>query len=70
MKYAYVILLFLAKVHAFLSERLAFEVLQNQYYNSSGKAGDNIPLDLRMEHLIRFETFNIQHIRDCCTADP
>ena len=50
-KYAYVVLLFLAKVHAILSERLAFEVLQNRYYNSSGKAGGNIPLDLRMEHL-------------------
>ena len=29
----------------------AFEVLQNRCFNSSGKAGGNIPLDLRMEHL-------------------
>ena len=50
-KYAYVVLLFLAKVNAILSEKGAFEVLQNRYFNSSGKAGGNIPLDLRMEHL-------------------
>ena len=34
-----------------MSEKGAFEVLQNRYFNSSGKAGGNIPLDLTMEHL-------------------
>ena len=43
--------MFLAKVNAILSEKGAFEVLQNRYFNSSGKAGGNIPLDLTMEHL-------------------
>lgn len=52
-KYAYVVLLFLAKVYAILSEKLAFEVLHDRYFNNSGKAGANIPLDLRMEHLNR-----------------
>lgn len=52
-KYAYVVLLFLAKVYAILSEKLAFEVLHDWYFNNSGKAGANIPLDLRMEHLNR-----------------
>lgn len=69
-KYAYTVLLLLAKVHVILSKKLAFDVLQNQYYNRSGKAGENIPLNLRVEHLIGFETASIQHIRDCCTADP
>ena len=50
-KYAYVVLLFLAKIYAILTERLAFEALQNRCFNNSGKAGGNVPLDLRMEHL-------------------
>ena len=50
-KYAYVVLLFLAKVYGILSEKLAFEVLHNRFFNRSGKAGGNVPLDLRMEHL-------------------
>ena len=50
-KYAYVVLLFLAKVYAILSEKLAFEVLHNRAFNNSRKAGGNFPLDLRMEHL-------------------
>ena len=48
--YAHVLLL-LARIYAVLSEKLAFEVLQNQYFKNSGKAGGNVPLDLRMEHL-------------------
>ena len=50
-KYAYVVLLFLAKTYAILTEKLAFEALQNRCFNNSGKAGGNVPLDLRMEHL-------------------
>ena len=43
-KYAYVVLLFLAKVYAILSETLAFEVLHNRAFNNSGKAGGNFPI--------------------------
>ena len=50
-KYAYVVLLFLAKICAILTEKLAFEALQNRCFNNFGKAGGNVPLDLRMEHL-------------------
>ena len=50
-KYAYVVLPFLAKIYANLTKKLAFEVLQNRCFNNSGKAGGNVPLDLRMEHL-------------------
>lgn len=44
-------MLFFAKISAILSEKLAFEVLHNRHFNNSGKAGGNVPLDLRMEHL-------------------
>lgn len=50
-KYAYVVLLFLAKIYAILPKGIALEVLLNRFFNSLGKAGGNIPLDLRMEHL-------------------
>ena len=50
-KYAYVVLLSLAKIYAILPKRTALEVLLNRFFNSLGKAGGNIPLDLRMEHL-------------------
>lgn len=50
-KYAYVVLLFLAKIYAILPKGIALEVLHNRVFNSLGKAGGNIPLDLRMEHL-------------------
>ena len=30
---------------------MAFELIHNRFFNATGKAGDNIPLDLRMEHL-------------------
>ena len=50
-KYAYAVLLFLAKFHAILPSGMAFELIHNRFCNVSGKAGGNIPLDLRMEHL-------------------
>lgn len=50
-KYAYVVLLFLAKFHAILPSGMAFELIHSRFFNVSGKAGGNIPLDLRMEHL-------------------
>lgn len=30
---------------------MAFELIHNRFFNASGRAGGNIPLDLRMEHL-------------------
>lgn len=50
-KYAYVVLLFLAKFYAILSPAMAFELIHNRFFNALGKIGGNIPLDLRMEHL-------------------
>lgn len=44
-------LLFLAKLYAILPTGMAFELMHNRFFNVSGKAGGNIPLDLRMEHL-------------------
>lgn len=50
-KYSYVVLLFLAKLYAILPNGMAFDLIHNRFFNSSGKPGGNIPLDLRMEHL-------------------
>ena len=50
-KYAYVVLFFLAKIYAILPKGIAIEVLLNRFFNSLAKAGGNIPLDLRMELL-------------------
>ena len=50
-KYAYVVLFFLAKFYAILSPGMAFELIHNRFFNALGKTGGNIPLDLRMEHL-------------------
>jgi len=50
-KYSYVVLLFLAKVKSILPSGIAYEVMHNRFFNTSGKPGGNIPLDLRMEHL-------------------
>ena len=45
-KYAYVVLLFLAKLHAILPTGMAFELIHNRFFSATGKAGDNIPLHL------------------------
>ena len=45
------VLIILAKTKSILPEGLAFELIHDRFFNSSGKAGGNIPLDLRMEHL-------------------
>ena len=50
-KYTYVVLLLLAKIYAIVPKGIALEVLLNRSFNSLGKAGGNIPLGLRMEHL-------------------
>ena len=50
-KYAYVVLLFLAKIYAILPKGIALKVLLNRFFNNLGKVGGNIPLDLQMENL-------------------
>ena len=50
-KYAYLLLLFFAKMYAILSKKEAFLLLHNRFLNKKGKKGGNIPLDLHMEHL-------------------
>lgn len=50
-KYAFVLLLFFAKIYALLSEKEAFKVVHNRFVNKTGKQGGNILLDLHTEHL-------------------
>ena len=50
-RYAYVVLLFLATFYAILSPGMGFELIHNRFFNALGKIRGNIPLDLRMEHL-------------------
>lgn len=48
-KYAYVVLLHLVKCIAILPEQQALSCKWNRFYNSSGKRGQNISLDLKKE---------------------
>lgn len=48
-KYAYVVLFYLVKIEAILSEEEAHSLLWNRTFNKYGLAGKNIPLDLRTE---------------------
>lgn len=48
-KYAYVVLLYLVKLEAILSEEEAHDLQWNRTFNKYGLPGRNIPLDLRME---------------------
>jgi len=48
-KYAYVVLLYLAKITFFLSDKVAFRLKWNRFYNHYGGKGRNISLDLRKE---------------------
>ena len=50
-KYAYTTLLLLVKVNALLTEMKAAQLIDNRFFNSHGKKGKNIPLDLKMEQL-------------------
>ena len=50
-KYAYLILCFFAKIQAILSKRVAHLLVSNRFINTKGGVGNNIPLDLHMEHL-------------------
>lgn len=50
-KYAFILLLFFAKIYGLLSERAAYLLVHNRFVNKKGKKGSNIALDLHMEHL-------------------
>ena len=50
-KYAYVILLYLVKIEAALTEMQAASLKYNRFYSRSGGKGSNIPLDLKMKQL-------------------
>ena len=50
-KYSYVILLYIVKIAALLSEEDAHNLKWNKFFNKHGKKAGNIPLDLRMEQL-------------------
>ena len=50
-KYAYLLLHFFVKFYVVLSEDEALRLLNNRFINYVGGVGNNIPLDLHMEHL-------------------
>ena len=50
-KYAHVILLYLVKIEATLTEMQAASLKYNRFYSRSGEKGSNISLDLKMEQL-------------------
>ena len=52
-KYSYVTLLHLVKVLVLLPEGIAREVVSDRFFNRKGGLGNNIPMDLRMEHMVR-----------------
>ena len=61
-KYAYVILLHLVKVYAILPSGLAHELVYERFWNSKGGKGKNIPLDLRMEHMVRLFKLSLKQL--------
>lgn len=50
-KYAYEILLLLARSNGLLSEAESLSLIANRFVNFKGTPGGNIPLDLHMEHM-------------------
>lgn len=50
-KYAYLLLHFFVKFYAVLSQDEALRLLSNRFINYVGGIGNNVPLDLHMEHL-------------------
>lgn len=50
-KYAYLLLHFFANIYSLLSEKDAFLLINNRFMNKKGGKGNNVPLDLHMEHL-------------------
>lgn len=58
-KYAIEAFHLLAQIYALLSPRIAHELFWNRTVNVNGGAGNNIPLDLHLEHLNRVFKDNI-----------
>ena len=71
-KYAIEAFHLLAQINALLSPRMAHELTWNRTVNVNGGVGNNIPLDLHLEHLNRVFKDNINtfraHISEQCTA--
>ena len=61
-KYAYVTLLHLVKIYALLPSGLAHELVHERFWNSKGGKGRNIPLDLRMEHMVRLFKLSLKQM--------
>ena len=61
-KYAYVTLLHLVKAVALLPSGLANELVHDRFWNTKGGAGNNIPLDLRMEHMVRLFKLSLKQL--------
>ena len=61
-KYACVTLLHLVKAFALLPESLANELVHDRFWNTKGGAGNNIPLDLRMEHMVRLFKLSLKQL--------
>lgn len=49
-KYSYQVLRLLAKVHCFLSPRLAYDLVWNRFVNKTGRVDGNIEVDREVEH--------------------
>ena len=62
-KYAIEAFHLLAQINALLSPRLAHELIWNRTVNVNGGAGNNIPMDLHLEHLNRVFKDNINTFR-------
>ncbi|KAI8514513.1 hypothetical protein Bbelb_071040 [Branchiostoma belcheri] len=61
-KYAYGILMFFARVNALLSPSLAHSLVWNRVVNNRGGKGNNIPMDLRLEHMNNFLKSFLKHL--------
>ena len=61
-KYAYVTLLYLVKTIAFLHSGLANELVYDRFWNTKGGEGNNNPLDLCMEHMVRLFKFSLKQL--------
>ena len=62
-KYAIEAFHLLAQINALLSPRMAHELIWNRTVNVNGGAGNNIPMDLHLEHLNRVFKDNINTFR-------
>ena len=55
-------LLHLVKIYALLPSGLAHELVHERFWNSKGGKGHNIPLDLRMEHMVRLFKLSLKKL--------